>query len=85
MAFSMEEKGSPYDFDYKIYFSEFMKVIAHIYLMVSSLSSSIYILESGDQYISPFHDIPLFVAGGERIVCNMIVEIPRWTNAKMEV
>ena len=42
-------------------------------------------LESSDQYISPFHDIPLFVTGGDGTVCNMIVEIPRWTNAKMEV
>ena len=49
------------------------------------VSSFVFTLESGDQYISPFHDIPLFVAGGERIVCNMIVEIPGWTNAKMEV
>ena len=26
MAFSTEEKGSPYDFDYKIYFSKLIKV-----------------------------------------------------------
>jgi inorganic pyrophosphatase len=44
-----------------------------------------FLLQSGDQYISPFHDIPLFVTGDDRTVCNMIVEIPRWTNAKMEV
>ena len=49
------------------------------------VSSFVFMLESSDQYISPFHDIPLFVIGGDRIVCNMIVEIPRWTNAKMEV
>ena len=44
----------------------------------------LFLLESGDQYVSPFHDIPLYV-NGDRIVCNMIVEVPRWTNAKMEV
>jgi inorganic pyrophosphatase len=34
--------------------------------------------------ISPFHDIPLF-ANAEKTEYNMIVEVPRWTNAKMEV
>ena len=34
--------------------------------------------------ISPFHDIPLFANEGNKIF-NMVVEIPRWTNAKMEV
>ncbi|XP_039324455.1 inorganic pyrophosphatase 2, mitochondrial isoform X2 [Saimiri boliviensis] len=35
-------------------------------------------------YISPFHDIPLKVNSKENLF-NMIVEIPRWTNAKMEI
>ena len=34
--------------------------------------------------VSPFHDVPLF-ADADKSVFNMIVEIPRWTNAKMEV
>lgn len=34
--------------------------------------------------VSPLHDIPLFVDQSKKIV-NMVVEIPRWTNAKMEV
>lgn len=34
--------------------------------------------------ISPFHDIPLFANEGNKIF-NMVVEVPRWTNAKMEV
>jgi len=34
--------------------------------------------------ISPFHDIPLF-ANAEKTIFNMVVEIPRWTNAKLEV
>ncbi|KAL0096179.1 inorganic diphosphatase [Phycomyces blakesleeanus] len=41
-------------------------------------------LEKDGQVISPFHDIPLF-ANGEKTVLNMIVEIPRWSNAKMEI
>lgn len=34
--------------------------------------------------ISPFHDIPLFANEGNKIF-NMVVEVPRWTNAKMEI
>lgn len=34
--------------------------------------------------LSPFHDIPLY-ANEQQTVLNMIVEIPRWTNAKMEI
>lgn len=34
--------------------------------------------------VSPFHDIPLF-ANTEKTVMNMVVEIPRWTNSKMEI
>ena len=32
--------------------------------------------------ISPFHDIPL-AAGSDTF--HMVVEVPRWTNAKMEI
>merc|ERR1739838_822353 len=34
--------------------------------------------------VSPFHDIPLFANEGNKIF-NMVVEVPRWTNAKMEI
>lgn len=34
--------------------------------------------------ISPLHDIPLH-ANDSQNVYNMVVEVPRWTNAKMEV
>jgi len=34
--------------------------------------------------ISPFHDIPL-MADEKNGVYNMVVEIPKWTNAKMEI
>ncbi|KAK6050627.1 inorganic diphosphatase [Cooperia oncophora] len=34
--------------------------------------------------ISPWHDVPLFADESKKIY-NMIVEIPRWTNAKMEM
>jgi len=35
-------------------------------------------------FLSPFHDIPLY-ADAEKTTFNMVVEVPRWTNAKMEV
>uniref|UniRef100_A0A8D8Z2X6 Inorganic pyrophosphatase n=1 Tax=Cacopsylla melanoneura TaxID=428564 RepID=A0A8D8Z2X6_9HEMI len=35
-------------------------------------------------YISPMHDVPLY-SNFYTKVCNMIVEIPRWTNAKMQI
>lgn len=34
--------------------------------------------------ISPFHDVPLWV-NKEKGIVNMVVEIPRWTNAKLEI
>lgn len=49
----------------------------------NTLEHRIYI-EKDDVPISPFHDIPLY-ANEQQTVLNMIVEIPRWTNAKMEV
>lgn len=48
-----------------------------------SLDYRIY-LKGPSGIISPFHDIPLH-GNTERSVYNMVVEIPRWTNAKMEI
>eukprot|EP00741_Cyanophora_paradoxa_P006139 tig00000944_g5952.t1 len=42
------------------------------------------IFEKNGHAISPVHDIPLF-ADQERGILNMIVEIPKWTNAKLEI
>jgi hypothetical protein len=42
-------------------------------------------LEGPDgKVISPWHDIPLYADPASKVF-NMVVEIPRWTNAKMEV
>ncbi|KAI7820085.1 inorganic pyrophosphatase [Kickxella alabastrina] len=41
-------------------------------------------IEKDGKPVSPFHDIPLFADEANRIF-NMVVEIPRWTNAKMEI
>lgn len=41
-------------------------------------------IEKDGQPVSPFHDIPLY-ANEQQTILNMIVEIPRWSNAKQEV
>ncbi|KAJ2802718.1 Inorganic pyrophosphatase [Coemansia helicoidea] len=41
-------------------------------------------VEKDGKPVSPFHDIPLF-ADEAKGIYNMVVEIPRWTNAKMEI
>jgi inorganic pyrophosphatase len=41
-------------------------------------------IEKDGTPVSPFHDIPLY-ANEQQTVLNMVVEIPRWTNAKLEV
>jgi len=49
----------------------------------NTLEHRIFIEKDGVP-VSPFHDIPLY-ANEQQTVLNMIVEVPRWTNAKMEV
>jgi nucleosome-remodeling factor subunit len=44
----------------------------------------VYFRDACGNPISPFHDIPLKVDADKKIF-NMVVEIPRWTNAKMEI
>ncbi|KAJ9291957.1 hypothetical protein DTO021C3_397 [Paecilomyces variotii] len=41
-------------------------------------------IEKDNEIISPWHDIPLY-NDEEKGILNMIVEIPRWSNAKMEI
>lgn len=48
-----------------------------------TLDHRIYIEKDGIP-VSPFHDIPLY-ANEQQTILNMVVEIPRWTNAKQEV
>jgi inorganic pyrophosphatase len=49
----------------------------------NTLEHRIYIEKDGVP-VSAFHDVPLY-ANEQQTILNMIVEIPRWTNAKMEV
>ncbi|XP_041042516.1 inorganic pyrophosphatase-like isoform X3 [Carcharodon carcharias] len=46
-------------------------------------SHQLYLKNSEGKFISPFHDIPLYAAI-DKALFNMVVEVPRWTNAKME-
>ncbi|KAM5536070.1 hypothetical protein V8D89_010328 [Ganoderma adspersum] len=49
----------------------------------NTLEHRVYIEQNGS-VVSPFHDIPLFADQNNGIL-NMVVEVPRWTNAKMEI
>ncbi|XP_072880688.1 inorganic pyrophosphatase-like isoform X1 [Hemitrygon akajei] len=49
-----------------------------------SPSYLLYLKNSDGKYISPFHDIPLYDVFNKALF-NMVVEVPRWTNAKMEI
>lgn len=44
----------------------------------------IYYNKEGFGPVNPLHDIPLY-ADKKKNVFNMVVEIPRWTNAKLEL
>ena len=49
-----------------------------------SLDYRVYLENESGKVVSPFHDIPLH-ANEEQTVFNMVVEIPRWSNAKLEI
>ncbi|XP_067225587.1 inorganic pyrophosphatase 2, mitochondrial [Chanodichthys erythropterus] len=44
----------------------------------------VYFKNVEGKYISPFHDIPIYADEAENIF-HAVVEVPRWTNAKMEI
>lgn len=50
----------------------------------NTLEYRAYIKDPSGKIVSPFHDIPLF-ANPEKTILNMVVEIPRWSNAKLEI
>uniref|UniRef100_A0A060T6J7 Inorganic pyrophosphatase n=1 Tax=Blastobotrys adeninivorans TaxID=409370 RepID=A0A060T6J7_BLAAD len=49
----------------------------------NTLEYKAYVEQDGKP-VSPFHDIPLY-ANAEKTILNMVVEVPRWTNAKLEI
>ncbi|KAJ3267815.1 Inorganic pyrophosphatase [Terramyces sp. JEL0728] len=50
----------------------------------NTLEYRVFFEDQNKKPVSPFHDIPLF-ANPEQTILNMVVEIPRWSNAKMEI
>ncbi|XP_060781954.1 inorganic pyrophosphatase [Neoarius graeffei] len=50
----------------------------------NTLSYRVFYKNQDGKYISPFHDIPIYADEAQNIF-NMVVEVPRWTNAKMEI
>jgi len=50
----------------------------------NTLEYRIFYKNQKGELISPFHDIPCYVSGQDNVY-NMVVEVPRWTNAKMEI
>jgi len=50
----------------------------------NTLDYRCFIKDEAGNVVSPFHDIPCYPTEDKTIV-NMVVEVPRWTNAKMEV
>nr|O13505.3 RecName: Full=Inorganic pyrophosphatase; AltName: Full=Pyrophosphate phospho-hydrolase; Short=PPase [Komagataella pastoris]CAA04453.1 inorganic pyrophosphatase (pyrophosphate phospho-hydrolase) [Komagataella pastoris] len=49
----------------------------------NTLENRVFIEKDG-QVVSPFHDIPLYADESKKVL-NMVVEVPRWTNAKLEI
>lgn len=49
----------------------------------NTLEHRVYV-EINGKPVSPFHDVPLY-ANAEKTIFNMVVEVPRWTNAKLEI
>jgi inorganic pyrophosphatase len=50
----------------------------------NTLEYRLFYKNAKGEIISPFHDIPCYVEGQDKVY-NMVVEVPRWTNAKMEI
>ena len=50
----------------------------------NTLQHRVYITDENHNAVSPFHDIPLYADDSHQYL-NMVVEIPRWTNGKLEV
>ena len=51
----------------------------------NSLEYRLFIENSSGKVISPFHDIPLYPNPSDKSIVNFFIEIPRWSNAKMEI
>ncbi|KAG8421162.1 Inorganic pyrophosphatase, variant 2 [Metarhizium acridum] len=69
VTYAVRKNGALNTPEFKLYIEQ------HVHQKGAKVSSKV---------ISPFHDIPLY-ADKEKGILNMVVEIPRWTNAKLEI
>ncbi|NWX14578.1 IPYR pyrophosphatase, partial [Aegotheles bennettii] len=85
-GYSVEERSAPHSLEYRLFFSECRALPApRTAPRTPSPLSPLCLAEDGaGRYVSPFHDIPIYADTGENVF-NMVVEVPRWTNAKMEI
>lgn len=84
-TYSIDERGALNSGDYRVYYRKFFFIIiVCVFRVYLSLTVYTFKGDGNGNPISPWHDIPLFANKAERIY-NMVVEIPRWTNAKMEI
>ncbi|XP_015174245.1 PREDICTED: inorganic pyrophosphatase isoform X1 [Polistes dominula] len=69
-----------------VVYQELLRKMSYTIVERGALNTTDYRIyfKNEDGPISPFHDIPLY-ADEENKIFNMVVEIPRWTNAKMEI
>ncbi|CAL1531653.1 unnamed protein product, partial [Lymnaea stagnalis] len=94
MAYSTVEKGYPNTESYRVFFNRSSgddTIVEELQKLGLNSAGDTSRQVSGNNEenpdgiaISPFHDIPL-VADAQNTIFNMVVEIPRWTNAKMEI
>ncbi|KAG7262375.1 hypothetical protein CRUP_002413 [Coryphaenoides rupestris] len=45
---------------------------------------ALFLKNADGEYVSPFHDIPMY-ADEQQNIFHVVIEVPRWTNAKMEI
>ncbi|KAL5017958.1 hypothetical protein ScPMuIL_003680 [Solemya velum] len=80
---------SPYTFTHKPFVRSLTSTVKMSYSVLekgypNTLDYRMFFVNTSGNIISPFHDIPLY-ANSEKTTFNMVVEIPRWSNAKMEI
>ena len=86
MSHSVRKVGQPNTLGMLLVILAFynVRLFQWLTLFFFSITEHRIFVERDGILISPFHDIPLY-ANEQKTLLNMIVEIPRWTNAKMEV
>lgn len=87
MSYTVVERGSPYTSDYRVYICKCISIsITHVLelCLINLNKFTFFWLDDKNGPVSPLHDIPL-VVDAQKKTFNMVVEVPRWTNAKMEV